>query len=384
MRHEPATERGAGRSQLGYNLIELLIAMALSSVIFFSITVLYSYQADSLQQQQSRLVMQRDARFAIDHLRRDLVTLGSNSTPNSTVDPLVCPKPSRPLRALSLAIDGYDYSPGMNPHVLSVAMTLFGKLEHHTTYRTQLISGSRVTLVDDGNLPATPEEWQEIFNDKSYLRLARADGYMMFFEIDSVEPATRTIVLASAPPRVGGTQTCGYKGSGNGLDVDVHRFVTYRIIADQRPGAPTDATGVAQRGLLVRERLEADGTTPTDRTVLAENAVELRLYDASLDMQPASEAIQLVQYPLVAQMVTSGGSGPLSSAPNAVPERLRAATVKLTLRGDVQIRQLTHYPRNMPYDPLPTYRFDDATPGAAPTVTLATRVSMPTLVARNL
>ena len=165
----------------GFNLIELLMAMAMATIIFMAITLLYTYEARSLGAQFQVATMDREARFAMEHLRRDLMTMGSHTTPNSVVDGWVCPKPAIPIRAIELKMnDGYQVAPLLNPFVRLLSIRLFGSLDVKTRFRTTSIVGTDVILENDGTLPATSAEWDDIFSDDRFLRISGPDGRMMF------------------------------------------------------------------------------------------------------------------------------------------------------------------------------------------------------------
>ena len=361
------------------------MAMAMSTMIFMSITMLYNYQGEAIREQNSFLLMQREARFAMDHLRRDLVTLGSNATPNSERDARVCPSPAVALQAISLVDnDGYVYASADNPNIRKVAMTLFGSLDVRRRFRTATIVGDVVTLDDSDSsqpLPQTEAEWIDTFTTDRYLRVSGADGMSFYYPIASTSFKDKTITLPTAPPRIAGSQRCGYQGFGAGMWADVQGFVRYRVIADERPGAPKDKNGAWQRSLLVRERLAVNGSTVSTRLVLAENVVELGVYDAAYDTQPAPNLVALTQEYIQADIMLGGK---LSGGSGASPEQLRFLTVKVSVRSEFHNRKLAHRPRLSIYYPLRSYKVNPKEYGAAPVITMGGRITMPALVARNL
>ena len=387
-RSRQAAQRGLPSevNQRGFNLIELLMAMGIAAVIFMSITVLYTYQAKTLQAQTSVLTMHREVRFAIDHMRRDLVSLGSNTSPNSVIDDLVCPKPATDLRVITLELGkGYVYQPLLNPNIQSVAMTLFGSLDVRTRYRVESISGSKVTL-QNVDLPASEEAWKQIFTTDRFLRLSTAEGNAFYYPIASSSFSDRAVTLTAAPPQISGSQRCGYLATGFGMWADVQGFIRYQVVADKRPGAPLDEKNNDMRGILVRERLATDGVTMVSQTILAENAVELSIADAAFDIDPDAANITFKVYPLQnhPELLTPGGGGLLGSSASAKPEQLRFMSIKLSVRADVPDRDLLHTPRPALQLPLLTYKLEEKRPTTCRVVTMGTRVHMPTMVARNL
>lgn len=390
-RNRPCQRPVFRRSERGFNLIELLMAMGISGVIFMAITMLYTYQAQTLQTQTGVLSMHREARFALDHLRRDLSSMGSNTTPNSDIDGMVCPKPGVPLRVISAKLDdGYVYKDDLNPNMQPVSIRLFGSLDVRTRYKVAAISGAKVVITDasggSAELPETEAIWNEIFSKDRYLRISGADSRMFFYPIASTSFTERSVTLTSAPPRIAGAQRCGYQALGNGMWVDVQGFIRYRVIADTRPGAPEDESGVATRGVLVRERLATDGTTLVSQLALAENVIELAINDLGVDLDPNAAGVKLQIYPLQnhSDILTNGGGGLLGSGASAKPETIRFLTIKLSLRTEVPDRDLMHVPRVADHQPIQTYRLEKNRPTTCRVLTMGTRISMPTMVSRNL
>lgn len=387
LRRRSDASRFLRRGERGFNLIELLMAMAMATIIFMAVTILYTYEARSMGAQFQVATMDREARFAMEHLRRDMMTLGSHTTPNSEVDGWVCPKPEVPIRVIELKLnDGYQVEPTLNPYVRLLSVRLFGSLDVKTRYRTTNITGADVVLEDDGTLPTTEAEWNDIFAVDRFLRLSGADGRMMFYPIKSADFGSKKVTLTSAPPRVSASQLCGYQGAGTGLHVDVQGFVRYRIVADTRPAAPKDSKGKASRTLLVRERLEVDGVTVAGALPLAENVVELGIYDAIFDSNSDPEKVGPTNLPDFekSKLVTSGGEGFLGSKGNPVPERLRSLNVVLSLRTALPVRGRSHNARSHPQSPLVTYQLNATDDGVCSVHTVVGRIAMPTMVARNL
>ena len=380
-----SSQRAPRRGDQGYNLVELLMSLSMATIIFMAIVVIFIKQSEMIQGQNDGIDVGREAQFALDHLRRDLTALGSNSTPNSDVDPQVCPKPTTSLRAFAASIDnGFVVRPDLNTNVRPLAMTLFGSLDVKQRFRTASISGATVVLLDDGKLPANQAAFEDMFATDRYLRISGSDGTQMFFVIASSSFNDRSVALTEAVPRQGEGQVCGYQAFGENYNVDVQNFVRYRVIADNRPGAPTDKIGQPTQTLLVRERMGTDGTTLRSQLVLAENAVDLTIYDVLTDEDPTADRVAVGQYVIVDDVVQAGGAGVLGTTPAARPEALRALTIKLSLRSPWPDPKRTPLPRDDPYKPLVTYRLGEDELGSHPVYSVATRITMPTLVSRNL
>lgn len=385
-RQEPgASATPAG--QRGFNLIELLISMSLATIVFMSVTIMYVRQGEVIQQQSDVLDMNREARFALEHLRRDLASLGSNSTPNSDYDPLVCPKPDVSLRAVTLSLkDSYAAAPELNPGVRPAAMTLFGSLDVKRRFRTTSIQGNKLFLFDDGAnpLPKSQEEYDQIFAADRFVRVSGADGAQMYFHVSSSGFGDNSITLTAPVAHMGEGQVCGYAGFGQGYWVDVQNFVRYRVVADTRPGAVLLASGLPERALLVRERLKSDGITVQSQTILAENAVDFGVYDMVMDIDPKPESVKIHRFPTIYNVVSEAGDGALGNTATATPEQLRSISLKISLRSEWPDKGLAHQPRQGLFAPINTYQLSDDGRGAHHVVSVGSRVYLPTLVSRNL
>ena len=374
----------SGAAVRGFSLMELMMSMAIATGIFMGMVALFVQQSRVMQEQNELILLSRESRFGLEHLRADLQSLGSNVTPNSVVDPLVCVKPDPPLRVLMADIAvSHVAAADLNPHVKPVALTLFGSMDVKTRYKTTSIDGNKVVLLDDGSLPLTQDDFEAVFATGRYLRIANPSGQMMFYAIKSASQGDRSVTLASPVQRIGNGATCGYSGLGANYDIDVQNFVRYRVIADERPGAPVSA-GKAVQSLLVRERLGIDGTTVLGQLILVENAVDLQLYDVGMDFDISPEVVKLKVLPLTEDVVQANGEGFLGSTTAAHPEAIRFLTVKLSVRSAWPQRNLLHRPRDVSWQPLNTWLLPGENDGAHTVVTAATRVAMPTLVARNL
>ena len=362
------------------------MSMALATIMFMAITTLFVRQNELMQEQNELIVLNREARFGLDHLRTDLTSLGSNTTPNSTADPTVCTKPAAQLRALTVnTTDGYVAATALNPNVVPTSLTLFGSLDIKTRYRTAAIEGSVVTLYDDGNLPATQAAWDEVFATDRYVRISGADGQQMFFAILSGNQGSKTVTVSGTIPRVATGNNCGYTGLGINYNVDVQNFVRYRVVGDVRPGAPLDKTGKALQSLLVRERMQTDATTVRNQLVLVENAVDLQIYDIGFDIDRTQDKVKLSVLRLADDVFLPGGGGALGNqTATAMPEALRFLTVKLSVRTTWPRKQLVHRPREVVWQPLQTWLLPDENDGSHPVISVASRVAFPTLVSRNL
>ncbi len=361
------------------------MALALATIVFMASVQMFVKQSEVMSQQNDLIDMNRETRFALEHLRQDLTSLGSNATPNSTIDPLVCPKPAVDLRVLQLSLDdSYAMDTTLNPFVTPVSIKLFGSLDVKTRWYTTALEGSTVRLLDDGTLPTTQAAWEAIFSADRYIRLGGANGTMMYFPIAATNFAAKTVNVTGTIPRQGDGHVCGFLGMGANYTVDVQNFVRYRIVSDNRPGAPRRADNQPENSLLVRERLGLNGVTIVAQTVLAENAIDLGVFDMLLDLDPAPQTLKIKYMPTPSDVVQTGGGGLLGYQSSSVPEALRSMTVKITVRSSWPDKSLVHRPRAQLFGPLETWKVADDQRGIYATSTLAGRIAMPTMMSRNL
>lgn len=190
------------RGERGFNLIELLMSMTMASIMFMATVTMFVHQGDVLQSQNQAIDTNREARFVIEHLRRDLASLGSNATPNSLVDPLVCLKPAFPLRAITLSIeDAYVNDSALNPNVRPASVRLFGSLDVKQRFKTASMDGDKVFLFDDGTLPATQDVMDQYFSTDRYLRITGVDGKMMYLSIVGSSSADHSVTVSAPIPK---------------------------------------------------------------------------------------------------------------------------------------------------------------------------------------
>jgi type II secretory pathway pseudopilin PulG len=375
------------RKELGFNLVELLISMSMATVLFMAVATMFVRQGSLVQTQNDQAEMNRDARFVLDHLRRDLGSLGSNATPNSAVDPLVCLKPATQLRAIAVTVNGYVQNPAANPNMAPLSVQLFGSLDVKARFRTATIDASTVTLSQDAANPppTTQDAWDDAFRAGRWLRIAGADGQMMYFTITGSSFGNLTITVSGTIPRVGPGQPCGYAGFGQNYWIDVQNFVRYRVIADPRPAVKLDLNGKPEKGVLVREEMDATSAVIVRQVILAENAVDLGLADVGWDDDFAPDQVKAKMAYMADDVVADkSGNGLLGTGPAARPEALRFLTVKFRLRSEWPVKELVHQPRSYAFAPVDTWLVADDGRGAYPVATIAARVSLPAMTSRNL
>ena len=385
------------RGSRGLTLVELMVAVTLTTVLIAGVYMIYSKSVMAFRVENQVMTMQDRLRFGLEHLKRDIRRAGFLATPNSLVDTNICPPPSSPLRAVTITGgDGDVAESDANDNIAPSSVTLFGDFFSGQVYRTTGISGNVVYL--DGtaaNFPTNLLEFNRIFCGVScaapnrYLRIVTRDQFEVMLPIIAVQFTPPEITLSQTVPRVGGGNICGITGLGEGLEANVTGFVQYRIAFDERDNAPTDtgqAGGNPLKTDLIREELELDGSTPMDGTqlVIADYAVDLQFYDFGFDISGPTALPQMVYYPLVSDVLSGSNPGLLSASANANPEELRAMTLKLTLRADEEDPSHPFAPRAAAFEPIDAYDLYPDLQGSCRTLSLACKVGLSSLLARNL
>lgn len=373
------------KTQPGFTLYELLVAVVVATILIVMVYTVYTKASRSYRNQSMAVAMQQHARFAIDHLRRDIALAGFNATPNSTLDPNVCMQPASPLRAITAkrSLAGTTVaSPTQNPNIAPLEFTLFGDYTgaNGEIFITQSVAGNTVTLQTGFETLITEAQFLRIFadNKRRYLRIVDAEQYEVYIPISGANYGARQIVLESAPPVRSGTQTCGIQGFGLGLQVSPAMFIRYRLeLTDAARGATA----------LVREDVQVDGVTPVEdsKLLIADNVVDFSAYDFVLDNDATkrSPSLAVTAIPDASILDESGEGGVLGSL-SATSQNLRFMTIKVTVRTDQEDPELTHVPRAGPYTRMNTYDVYPGLEGAARTLSLTSKVMLQTLAVRNI
>jgi prepilin-type N-terminal cleavage/methylation domain-containing protein len=98
-----SSSRSALAGAAGFSLIELLIAMGLSSVVLGSAVMLSTGVQKTAAHQSDDAAVQQDARYALDWIRQTIVSAGSNPYNASTT---ACPSSGTPFAAIRLDPNG--------------------------------------------------------------------------------------------------------------------------------------------------------------------------------------------------------------------------------------------------------------------------------------
>jgi len=366
----------------GITLTELLAATALAGILLASIYYVYATSSRSYRMEQQVVRASETLRLGMDELKKAISLAGFLATPNSEADPSVCPKPANRIIGIYLEHQGDTYAPERNAHIKPYSITLFGAYASQQTFYTESVIGNVVTLQ---NPPADAAEFNAIFKPYRMLRIVNKDQFETYHRIQSANYSDKTVTLVDAPPVSAGTDYCGIQGFGEGLEVNVVGYIRYRLATDVRDGAPVDGDGVSNKIDLVREELDPDRNyVAGTRVIVAEWVVDLSFYDFVFDQDITRQDPQLVFYQLPEQVITDGGSGPLSPSSDSRPQDLRFLTVALTVRTADEDPSWVFTPRQGPHAPIYSYDADTTLTGAARTLSLAQRIGVPAFLVKNV
>jgi prepilin-type N-terminal cleavage/methylation domain-containing protein len=367
------------RSSRGLTLVEVMVTIALAGMVVVGVYKLYGVTIGSFRIESQFLDMQERLRFGLEHLKRDLRRAGFLASPNALRDPNVCaPAPN----ALAVALEpgtGYVFDASSNSNLQPTSLTLFGDFFSGQVYRSAGVDGARVYLQSTANFP-NELEFNRIFNDDHYLRIVTQDQFEILLPIESADFTQSMIVLNQTVPRAGGGSLCGISGFGEGLEVSVAGFVRYRIARDDRPNAPSSGA----KSDLIREVLSVNGSTVVSQLVIADYGIDLQFYDFALDQDVTGSSPDIVYNAPTVGQVTGAGLFSLKNDHTGSPEDLRALTVKLTVRTPDEDQDFSFRERENIYSPIESFELDTDMRGSARTLSLACRVGLTSLAARNM
>jgi len=368
----------------GMIMIELMVALAVASILMLGIYQIYSISAGTYRTHEEVMRAMDQARFGYEQIRRDLAGAAFLATPNSDADAMVCPKPANGLKGIILERAGAVANDTENVNIQPNGVILFGAFWSAEVYRTESVVGNVITLqtgADGAPYPATADEFNAIFMAGRYLRLTNAEQFEGYYRIQSSNFGTAEITLAAPVAVASPPNYCGVQGFGVGLDATVAGHIRYRLIADA-----TDATG-AKVDLIRQEMNSADATLQTVRpntaVRIAEYVVDLQFYDFIVDSDRSGRAPTMLALPDIGDVLDAGAQK-LDNSAAARPQDLRFVTVKLTTRTEHEDETVPHVRRTALFAPIQTYEVDRTMVGAARTITMAGRVGLRSFQVRNV
>ncbi len=403
------------RAPRGYSLVELLVAVLITSIVVGSLYRTSRAATDTFNQQQRIAEMQLRLRFATEQLRADLSRAGYMATPNSSLDPRVCPRPTHALQGISIVRDSASPVPlpGDNRFIRPVAVRLTGNFHSVDEYLVAGISGTQVSLQNQtpqwGRV--TVDEFQRIFlganNQRRLIRLTSPTGQSQFVQVvgGQYQPSNGatlpTLTVNPAPTLIGqgsgggmAGAGCGVSGLGVGATVAPVSMVEYRIanVQTAMPDLyPADPVAAARKTDLVRQEYElqpAPIVVSGGLRVVGEYAVDFDMTVALDDGFPTGSLtgpVAIRTLPFGDNIIEQITADVQSAGPGtARPQRVRSVTFRLSIRERDQDPAFGWVPRTSAVDPLGRFRVFDNRLGAARVRSVTTEVTLPNLALRNL
>lgn len=401
--------------QAGYTLVELMIAVLITSIVVGSLYSVSKQATETFNQQQRTAEMQLRLRFAMEQLRADIARAGFMSTPNSFSDPRVCPKPTTLYQAVEVSRPTPRIPlPSENRFVNPVTLRLTGNYASVDEYAVAGITGGTIVLQNQ-----TPQwarvtsaaQFNRIFlggaGGRRLLRITSPNGQSQFVQViggvyQTASSAALPQLLVTPPPLLVGDGSsgssagaaCGITGLGTGSTVAPISMVEYAIdnISTTLPELySADATEAAAKTDLVRREfnlLPGPVEIPGSARVVGEYAVDLDVALAIDVGNPMGSATGMVSMrtipfsdPTITQVV---GSLATVGTGTARPERLRSMIVRLSIRDRQQDPAFPWVSRPASTYPLTRFRVFDDRLGSARVRTLTTEVAVPNVAMRNL
>lgn len=411
--------RSVRGAQRGYTLVELLIAMLITTVTVAALYQVSRSATDTFNQQQRAAEMQLRLRFAMETLRADIARAGYMMSPNTATDLRVCPRPTVPLQAVEVVRDATPAIPLTtdNAFIRPARLRLLGNYSSLDEYRVAGVNGSTITLqnqtpqwaaVDSG--PEMLRIFQGPMSGRRLLRITSNTGSIQFVQVTGVswQPSNGTtlptLTVAPAPTIIGdgmgmGVQ-CGVSGLDVGATVAPIIMVEYSIDSlfndptqrvRHRETYPADDMVASRKTDLVRREfnIQPDLVENAGATrVVGEYGVDL---DVGLAVDDGTPAGSVTGPPSMRTLGfgdpiidTIAGSVNTLGATTALPQRVRSIVVRLSIRDRDQDPSFGWVPRATAADPLTRFRVFNDRLGAARVRTVTTEVALPNLALRNM
>ncbi|WP_164856349.1 PilW family protein [Lujinxingia sediminis] len=422
----------------GFTLVELMIAMTLVGGLVAMIYGMFARTSDALIDVDAMAGATDEARFALEMVRNELQSAGSQASPNAAVDPWVRPK-DNPMFGL-IPYEGWQNSREVyqgnatlqaigarNPRSAFSGVVMVGAYDFPQSFLISEVSpnGARVENVERGMGRLTRIDPFDISADSAViaddtdpravalteqaaargLRISDRQGYMQFVPVRQASIAAGALELTTAAiafrgeGRMSGLESID--GQDNDYDAAFLDAFWFRVRVD-----PYDPTNLQ----LVRHRLDFETlmalNSPTlnqlegaivgvdaeakeaNTLVIANHVVDFRVWFDCADtfgaMQPS---------PLATQWEPATGACLTPPASASEPHLARVAHLRLSMRSENERTNRPHFEVSGDADwlgfqgvegTMQTYDVDPRNPGAASVVTVQSSVDLANFRMRGL
>lgn len=361
-------------NERGFTLIELLVAVVAGLVVVLAAFLLSKGSTKLFADENHIGNAQLNLRLGVDRLRSDIARAGYMTTPNSRMDPDVCPDPNTqgfPARLQSIyyinggskaATNALSAPNGLNPDAIVVSGNFVGTDSYLVSSVESSASGgydvwlqrnfgAMQRLLNSGEAGTIQNVLDDTFPSGKMLRIQNPLGSSQFMMIDSAAMGTTSggqaprvhlslvpnlTVVAQGNPN----KRCGITGYGLGAVVNTVSFVKYdlRNLLATAPWAYPD--GDTNKYDLVRTELNPDGTeittTPIPQSIVAEYVVDLKFaftVDVGTTFTGSYREPVLREYPFDDPAGITAAGDILPAGSTAVPQRIRAIRYQITTRS---------------------------------------------------
>jgi prepilin-type N-terminal cleavage/methylation domain-containing protein len=384
-------------SRPGFTLVELLVVILLSSIVIAAVWRGLDQSNRLGEVAAGMAVVWERLSLASDLLVTDARLAAWEGSPNSDIDPFICPKPGGDM-IRGIIVDNGDSV--LNPEGALLESfwennvnidpdgCLFQSTPITQILRTSEISENSVSFTTDptiigdelnGVLPMNETQFEDLFTGR-FLRITSPNGFSQFVQVTDTQFSDLTVTVNPTPVYAADAGLCGVLGTGSeDHTVSVHHYVRYRILPN--PGDDT-------RTALVREELSLDLETliPGSQLVVGENIVDLQCWADGISDDLSGDFFSDGRS---ASSVLSDDRGTANVSPDSDNvHRARVFHFQLSGRTDTEFAGIAFQPRNsLPgntLDLLSTYDIDGNSGTAAIVQSLSQQVELTNFVVRNL
>lgn len=282
------------RRQLGFTLLELMVALVIGALVVTAVFMLGGASSRHFQEQQRVGVTQRSVRMAMDRLRRDIARAGYFSVPdtNPASRVRVCPQPAlpRPVQAIWYQNDSLGTDAIPNAAVNRVGadqLRLTGNFATSEGYLVRSLNGA-------GNQVFLQTSWlgfrntfvgasgtidqsrvAAVFRPGNMLHIETRNGSHFFVDITGVTVAGGDVIVQIAPG-LGIDNPC-IRGLGRGSIVSPISQIQYSIATAGPDLAPNNVAVTGANTVLYRDVLDMRNGTVMQRQPILEYAIDFDL-----------------------------------------------------------------------------------------------------------